>query len=204
MRLVVCRLVALMMVTAAAGCGPRLHNWAGALPDGVLAVPYKRATRFSSCLVAATAMAAEYVDQRPFSEPAMRRSLHEAGLSETRPGDVAEWLRGRGLDMIVLAGTLSAEAPLGIEYWLTRRGYPVVCIINRKGGDPQYNHAVVVVGVQRTQGADAIHFLDPASERGLERADAATFEQWWERGQRVMMIVLNPPAGQDATPAPSK
>ena len=79
----------------------------------------------------------------------------------------------------------------------------MVCVINRKSDDPQYNHAVVVIGVQRKEGSDGesaelLHYLDPASERGLEQAETETFEKWWERGRRAMMIVLVPPAERKA------
>ncbi len=181
-----------------AACAPKLENWASDYPEGALRVRYEPATRFSSCLSASVAMAAEYVDKRPFSEPGVRRGLHDAKLDETRPDDLARWLRTQRLDMIVLAGEFHDRAPVGLRWWVMQRGYPVICVINRKGDDPQYNHAVVVIGMKSnaTEGAgptDTVYYLDPSSTHGLETVDAEAFETWWTRGRRTMMIVVRPP-----------
>lgn len=182
------------------GCAPKLESWATDYPAGVLDVRYEPATHFASCLVASVAMAASKVDGHLYNEPEIRRQLREAGLDETRPHDLDTWLATRRLDLLILAGRLDDRPPFGVEYWVMQRGYPAICIVNRSGEDTRYNHAIVVIGVQRKVTdhpgtTDTLYYLDPASKRGLETVDRETFEMWWSRGQRTMMVVVKPPAG---------
>ena len=69
-------------------------------------------------------------------------------------------------------------------------------MINRDPVDPNFNHAVVLIGISTTgdvESADRIHYLDPSSADRLHADDAATFEALWARGQHAMMVVISPP-----------
>jgi len=168
-------------------------------PEGSLRVRYEEATTHSSCLVASVAMAANYmVGEWRFSENVIREDLQRAGLDESRVGDLKTYLAGKGLHLVTLAGSLDGKPPASLRYWLLKRGYPVICIINRDPVDPNFNHAVVLIGISTTgdiESTDRIHYLDPSSVDPLHADDAATFETIWARGQYAMMVVVSPPLG---------
>lgn len=184
------------------GCAPKqFANY----PAGSLPVAYEESNSYTGCLVASTAMAANYlIGQRQFSEKSIREALKLAKLDETRPGDVKAWLETQGLYLLTLSGTLDGKPPASLGYWLLRRGYPVICVINRHDKDRDFNHAVVVIGFSKTAGnetADRIHYLDPASAKVLHSEDRKTFETLWARGEHAMMIVIAPPQEPATGPA---
>ncbi|UCD28198.1 MAG: hypothetical protein JSV03_14065 [Planctomycetota bacterium] len=178
-----------------AGCGApsRVEKY----PAEALRVVYEDATTPSSCLVASVAMAANYLlGEREFSEALMLHELDHRDLNATSVGDLKEYLGEKGLHMVTLSGRMSDTPPTGLGYWLKKRGYPVVCVINDEEGNPELNHAVVVIGIwsnPETGSVDTIHYFDPSSVEALHSIEAATFETRWARGQHAMMIVIKPP-----------
>lgn len=193
-------LIALM--SCAAGCeepGKPVMRY----PPGALRVPYEEATDHSTCLVASVAMAANYLlGEHKFSEKVIGAELKQMNLDPTRVGDLQLYLSRHGLYMGAYRGRLDDQPPLGLRYLLNERGYPVICVINRAGQGPEYNHAVVVIGISENPGglmADTIHYFDPSSPKQLVSTDALDFEQMWGRCQHAMMFVTRPPtqgAGQ--------
>jgi len=183
------------------GCAPqRLAKY----PEGSLRVVYEPAGSFSSCLVASVTMAANYLrDERKFTEPGVRQELQAAGLDESKVGDVKAYLAKKGLYLVTLTGEVDGKPPTSLRYWLRKRGYPVICVINRHGVDPRFNHAVVVVGFSATAGADPadiIHYLDPSSSQVLISEKVTAFEAAWAHGQHAMMIVVAPQDGEASEP----
>lgn len=184
------------------GCAPKEF---AKYPEGSLRVLYEESSNYSGCLVASTAMAANYLTgQRKFSEKGIHESLKKAGLDESRAGDVKTWLERQGLYLLTLTGTLDGKPPASLGYWLLQRGYPVICVINRHENDAKFNHAVVVIGFSKTVGdetADRIHYLDPSSAKVLHSEDRKSFETLWARGEHAMMIVIAPPQEPATGPA---
>ncbi len=166
-------------------------------PPGTLPVIYEQSTAHSTCLVASAVMAANYVlDRRVLTEAGVRQELVARGLDETRVADIRAFLAERDLHLVVLQGRLDGEPPVGLEYWLRNRGYPVICVINRQSGDPAFNHAVVVIGISSNPdrpGVDIIHYLDPSSAEPLHSVERAVFEILWSGGDHAMMVVIQPP-----------
>jgi hypothetical protein len=178
-------------------------------PANTLQVPYERASGQTACLVASVTMAANYLVGKPqFSEPSVRSALKAAGRDESSVADVKQWLEEQGLHLVVLEGQSDAKPPLGMRFWLEKRGYPVICVINQQAGDARYNHAVVVTGVcsnNCTPPADIVYYLDPGKREPLQSVALAEFETAWQMGGRAMMVIVAPPpeaAKQDA-PAPA-
>lgn len=190
-------LVALLAV----GCqSPDRRNQ---LPAGCVPVQYVQANSHTTCLVACVAMAANYLEgEFRFSEKGILNELRARGLDESRVSDVKQYLDAEGFYLVTLAGRLHDEPPTGLAYWLLRRGYPVICVINRQGHEPQFNHAVVVVGLTRSSGvesADKIHYFDPASAMQFHTDEVPAFNELWIRGQNAMMVVIRPPEGSAQT-----
>jgi len=173
-------------------------------PPNALQVRYESAGGYSGCLTASVAMAANYVlGEYRLSEKQLRRDLQQAGFDETRAGDVKQYLGRLGLHLVTLAGSLDGKPPLSLRYWVLDRGYPVICVINTYGSDPDFNHAVVVVGFSKTGGAesaDSIYYLDPSSAEPLHKVEAAEFERVWARSGHAMMVVVQPPGSQGGRP----
>jgi ABC-type bacteriocin/lantibiotic exporter with double-glycine peptidase domain len=171
-------------------------------PAGSLQVRYEASTKYSGCLIACVAMAANYLtDTHAFSEAEIRRQMEQAGLDETRIADVSKFLVKKGLHLVTLSGRLGGKPPASLAYWVNQRGYPAICVINRQPDSPAFNHAVVVIGISPTgpvESADTIHYLDPSSPKQLHTEKAAAFEANWARGQHAMMIVVCPPATRPA------
>lgn len=180
------------IVMASTGC--QSPNRIAKYPEGALRVRYEEATSHSSCLVASVVMAANYVvGERRFSEKAVREDLEQAGLDESRVGDLKKYLADHGLHLVTLAGSLDGKPPVSLKYWLLERGYPVICVINRDPVDPNFNHAVVLIGISTTgdvESTDRIHYFDPSSAEPLHTDDVAAFETVWDRGQHAMMVVV--------------
>ena len=110
--------------------------------------------------------------------------------------DVKAWLEEQGLHLVTLTGQSDDKPPLGMRFWLERRGYPVICVINKYAGDVRYNHAVVVTGVSANTGdppADIVYYLDPGTREPLQSVGLAEFETSWARCDYAMMIVVQPP-----------
>lgn len=171
------------------------------LPKDCLPVRYEAATTHSSCLVASVAMAANYLlGDRQFSERQIQVDLKRLGYDETRVGDLKKYLQQvpERLYLVSLAGCLDPEPPAGLRYWLEKRGYPVICVINRDpGANPSFNHAVVVIGISANQNrgsADIIHYLDPSSVDQLHSTTTDEFEVLWSSGEYAMMVVCQAPA----------
>lgn len=166
-------------------------------PPGTLPVPYQEASAPSSCLVASVSMAANYLlaDHR-LAEPAARAAMKEKELDEAQVVDVKKYLADQGLDMIVLSGRLDGKPTEGLRFWVEQKGYPAICIINRHGEDPKFNHAVVVTGFSgdaNGQQADIVYYLDPSTREPLQFLELAEFDRYWARGNRAMLLVVAPP-----------
>lgn len=177
-----------------AGCSrpTRLASY----PPDTLHVQYEPATTYSTCLVASVAMVANYLEgQRRFTVPNMVRELRKVAADESRVEDVRDYVTGRGLHLIALSGRLDDRPEQGLAFWVRSRGYPAVCIINRAGDDkPDFNHAVVVIGVQRgVDSAEIIQYLDPSADQPLYSCDRKTFETVWARCDHAMLLVVRPP-----------
>ncbi|GMU23953.1 MAG: hypothetical protein AMXMBFR13_40300 [Phycisphaerae bacterium] len=166
-------------------------------PPGALPVPYEAATTYSSCLLASTAMAANYtVDALRFSEKQMLADFQHQRADVSRVGEVKRYLKERGLHLMTVEGGLDGPPPRGLRDWLTVRRYPVICVINREGADPAFNHAVVVIGVSSkadAESSDTIYYLDPSTQHPLHACTPGEFEELWSRGGHAMMVVLVPP-----------
>ncbi len=174
-------------------------------PEGSLPVHYVPATAPTTCLIAGVAMAANYLlGERRFTEAGIRQDLKIAGLDETSTSDLKTYLESKHLYLLTLCGELTDKPPAGLKYWLQSRGYPVVCVINRQGVEPAFNHAVVVTGISKTPdgSADIVYYLDPAGGRPMSSCPPEEFESLWARGQHAMMIVVAPPPdSQPSRPA---
>ncbi len=169
-------------------------------PPGTWRVRYESSEDYSSCLIASVVMAANYLKgERQFSEAEARAAMDAMGLDHTRVGDVKTYLQRVGLDLITLTGRLDPDPPTGLHYWSKSRRYPVICVVNRdEKGDPGFNHAVIVIGITDnpdTEKEDRIHYFDPSMpDDPLMTVPAAEFDAQWTRGERAMMIVVNPPS----------
>jgi hypothetical protein len=167
-------------------------------PKQCLHVPFEPTNSNSSCLVAAVVMAANYLDGRPrFREREVLKQMQADHLDETKPADVQTWLQRQpdGFSLITLRGALTDRPPTGLQYWLLDRGYPVVCIVNSTAGGPEFNHAVVVIGLDGPAGdrPETIHYLDPASFKRVEHSAREQFETWWSRCEHAMALVVRDP-----------
>ena len=168
-------------------------------PEGTLPVRYESAEDYSTCLVASVCMTGNYIlGRRALTEPSMRAALRRSGLDETRVGDVRQHLQENGLHLIALReANIEDKPPLGLKYWLQRRGYPVICVINRDPqADPAFNHAVVIIGISPSaedESSDIIHYFDPSSAAQLHSDARAVFEGLWDRCDRAMLLVVQPP-----------
>jgi len=192
--------VALALALMAGGAGCESPQPQRQHPPGTLRIPYERADSHTGCLTASVAMVANYVlGEYRFSEKRLRHALERADLDETDPADVKNYLESVGLHLAIFRGELDGKPPLGLEYWVLQRGYPAICVINTHGGDPNLNHAVVVIGFSRTdapESADTIYYLDPATADPLQKMPADEFERAWARAGHTMMVVVRPPAGE--------
>lgn len=163
-------------------------------PPNSLRVRYVPASDYTDCLVASVVMCANYVlGSDHFSPSGVRRELAADGLDPTRIGDVRMWLDGKGIKMVPLKGELSDTPPLGLGWWVQERGYPVICVVNKFGGNAEYNHAVVVIGVETGETAGqlgAVYVLDPASPRGVERWEHRTVEHYWRSTGQIMLLLF--------------
>ncbi len=197
---------------ATAGCDPPRPKFA-THPAQTLTVPYERASGQTSCLVASVVMASNYLAGQPrFTEPGVLKALKELGLDGSSVADVKAWLEEQGLHLVTLTGQSDDKPPLGMRFWLERRGYPVICVINKYAGDVRYNHAVVVTGVSANTGdppADIVYYLDPGTREPLQSLPRGEFDTAWDMGGRAMMLVVAPPpdaepgaASQHEKPAP--
>lgn len=168
-------------------------------PEGALQVRYEASTRYSGCLIACTAMAANYLlDKTAFTEASIRHDLELAQLDESLVGDVKKYLETKKLHLVGLTGRLDGKPPASLEYWVQERGYPAICVINRQPDSPGQNHAVLVIGISKTkpdEKSDRIHYLDPSSPAHLHSEEQPVFEANWSRGGYAMMIVVQPPPG---------
>jgi len=174
-------------------------------PPGALQVGYVAAANYTDCLVASVVMCANYVRGSEWCSAARLRSeLTAAGKDPALTGDMRSWLAGRNITMIALRGELSDAQPTGLGWWVRQRGYPVTCVVNRHAGKADYNHAVVVIGIDArgaTADAEAVYVLDPASPKRLERWDRLSFEHYWGSGGSVMLPLFETPGrGTPAMP----
>ena len=180
-------------------------------PPGTLRVRFAAAARYTDCLVSSVVMSVRYVLDTQWLSPAQVRSeLSAAGLDHTRIADLQAWLKTKNVTMIPLKGELTDAPRIGLGWWLVGRGYPVICVVNKFAGNADYNHAVVVIGMERT-GPDpqdrAVYVLDPASPRRLERWDRMTFEHYWGSAGKIMLPLFEtprPPAAQQAKSGASR
>ena len=191
-------LIALACLGGTLGCEQPRRNYR--LPPDCLPVRYEAATTYATCLVSSVAMGANYLlGDRKLSERQIQVDLKRLHYDETRVGDLKAYLRQlpERLYLVTLTGQLDAEPPTGLRYWLEKRGYPVICVINRDPGcNPGFNHAVLVIGISKNQkgsSADIIHYLDPSSVDQLHSAPVDEFEMIWSSGDRAMMIVCQDP-----------
>ena len=165
-------------------------------PPGTMRVGWMAASDYTDCLAASVAMCANYVlDAQWFSPAKIREGTSEAGLDHTLVAGVQAWLGGQGLEMTPLVGELSDDAPLGLGWWVLQRGYPVICVINKSGGNADYNHAVVVIGIDggSAESAEGVYVLDPASSKRLERWERLKFLHYWGSAGSVMLPLFETP-----------
>ncbi len=185
------------LLTAVCVAGCQVERPPVTYPPGTLPVRLEPSTSHRTCLVACAAMAANYLlGERRFTESSIREELRLSGRDETGIDDLKAYLAEKGLHLVSLAGRIDGKPPTALRYWLAERGYPVICIINREGANPAFNHAVVVTGIQAKSGespTDIITCLDPSLPQAVQNVSAAEFDILWERGQHAMMIVVAPP-----------
>lgn len=196
----------LALVMPVSGCYQRIA--VDRFPPGVLQVRYVRAASYTDCLVAAAVMCASYVTASDrFAAATMRGDLEAAALDPARIADVKAWLAQRDLTLQPLTGSFSDKELTGLGWWLCRGGYPVTCVINKFAGNADYNHAVVVIGIDGGGGiesAQGVYYLDPASPRGLERLDRLTFLHYWgSAGNMMLPLFETPRAPRSTTPMPT-
>lgn len=166
-------------------------------PPGTVRVGYLAATDYTDCLVASVSMCANYVlGGRRFSPVELRRDLTAAGLDHALVADVGPLLAERGFELRPLVGELSDAPPLGLGWWVLQRGYPVTCVVNKFAGNADYNHAIVVIGINgggSAESAEAVYVLDPASPKRLERWERLEFLHYWGSAGRVMLPLFETP-----------
>ncbi|NOX58411.1 MAG: hypothetical protein GXP29_06070 [Planctomycetes bacterium] len=196
-----------MSLLLATGCHRRIA--VEEYPPNALKVRYVAATTYTDCLLASTVMCANYIaGQDRFAAPRVTRQMADEGYDMTRVGDVRSFFAKRQVKLIPLKGNLSDKPPLGLLWWVASRGYPVICVVNQQeadspaydGPDPvpepeEFNHAVVVIGVDRDDNTDEVSgvvVLDPASEKRLERWDLESFSTFWDATDRVMLLMIDP------------
>ena len=186
-----------LMLVAPVGCAP-LRVDVETIPPQCLQVLYQPSSSYTSCLVASVVMTGNYVEgAQILDEFKARREIKELNLDETRIGDIRKWLSTKRLVLMPMAGKLSDRPPLGLGYWL-KRGYPVICIINQKGGNPDYNHAVVVIGVEAPpetpiNRVEKIYYLDPSTPKRVESCAPTEFLTIWDRAQQAMLLIVKKP-----------
>ena len=189
-------MVAVIVFLTATGCEAPKRKFT-TYPPGTLPVPYEVASTPSSCLVASVTMAANYLlGQHRFTEPGVRSAMKEQLLDETSVADMRTFLGTQGLDLIALSGQLDGKPTVGLRFWVERKGYPAIAIINKLGDDPKFNHAVVVTGFSADAGsppADIVYYLDPSTREPLQSAGRAEFEKYWALGDHAMLLVVAPP-----------
>jgi hypothetical protein len=187
-----------MAMTAGCEAPRRLVSY----PPGALPVTFERSTSYSTCLAASVIMAANYLEDSPrFKLKDVVAEIRSYGGDETKVADLKEYLAGKGLHLFSMAGRTNDVPPVGMGYWVRQKGYPVVCVINRVGTSPDFNHAVVVIGMRENLGvetADTIHYLDPSADNPLYTCSEASFETMWARCQHAMLVVTKPPAGLES------
>lgn len=158
---------------------------------------YTPAADYTDCLVACTVMCSNYLrGHNQFTSKQVRSELAASDLDHTRVGGIRQWLNNHHMRMVPIRGELSKQPPRGLAWWILSRGHPVICVVNKHGDDADYNHAVVVIGVELDD-HDAIkglHVLDPASIEQLEFWSAAEFEGYWSKTDNVMLPIFDAPA----------
>jgi hypothetical protein len=172
-------------------------------PAGTLRVRYAPAGDYTDCLIASVVMCANYVvNAERYTTAGLRRDLEAAGLDHTRVGDLQAWLADQAFQMTPLRGDLTRRPPLGLGWWVLERGYPVICVINKHAGNPEFNHAVLVIGLDLDDDigrVTAVSALDPASEKRLVRWDRSMFAHYWGSAGRVMLPLFERPAPRTQT-----
>lgn len=187
-------LILTMLLIVCPGCRKRIA--VDTYPPGTLHVRYAAATELTDCLVASVSMCANYLLQTDrYTPPRIRQEMQAQSLDPSRVGDMQTWLADKGLTMTPVKGSLEADPPLGVAWWVQSRGHPVICVVNKYGTNADYNHAVVVIGVELAADGrvDALHVLDPASPKRLERWDRETMETHWNATDRVMLPMFVTP-----------
>lgn len=189
----------LTVLMFASGCHRRIA--VDEYPPNALKVRYVSATDYTDCMLASAVMCANYiVGQDRFTAPRVRAQFAHEGLDMTRVGDVRRFFEDRAIKLIPLKGNLGEKPPLGLFWWVVSRGYPVICVVNQEEGAPEeFNHAVVVIGVDVDDNTKAaseenvgeLIVLDPASAKRLERWDRETFVSRWQATDRVMLLMFD-------------
>ena len=188
-----------------AGCQRRIA--VDTFPAGTVHVRFVPAANYTDCLVASVVMCANYVTASERFEPAdVREGLTAAGLDPTRIADVRDYLTGRRLTLQPLTGSFTDRELTGLGWWLLQGGYPVICVMNKNGGNADYNHAVVVIGVgggDSVASAQTVHYLDPASPRRLESVDRLLFQHYWGSAGKIMLPLFETPGQVAGATAPT-
>lgn len=188
-------LVLAVLAATVSGCHQRLA--VDRYPPGALRVRYVPASNYSECLLASTVMCANYVTgSRRITLSRMRDELRNDNLDATRVADVAGWLASQQLTLKPLTGEFSDKELVGLGWWLSRGQYPIICVMNKFAGNAEYNHAVVVIGIEGTglfEEADAVFILDPASPRRVERLETLAFCHYWNSAGRIMLPLFETP-----------
>lgn len=190
-------LAALLLGPALAGCEEHRRIAIDQYPPGTLHVRYVKALEYTDCLVAAAVMCANYVTgSTRFDADDLRREVLASGGDPSRVADVSRYLADHRVTMQALKGEPTHEPLVGLGWWVLEGGYPVACVINEFGANADYNHAVVVIGVDGAADltrAEGLYVLDPASPRRVERLDRLTFLHYWGSAGNVMLPVFETP-----------
>ncbi len=184
-----------ILLLGASGCAERIAI--DKFPPGVLRVRYMPANDWTDCMVACTVMCANYVTRTDrFASSKLRDELEAEGLDVGRVGDVTQWLAKKRITLQALTGEYSSEDLVGLGWWVLEGGYPVICVINKLGGNADNNHAVVVIGVEGQGGIESakkVYVLDPASPKRLETWEPILFRHYWGSAGNIMLPMYKTP-----------
>jgi len=187
----------ILVLTPAIAAGCSQHREIVEYPSGSLKVRFMPADDYTDCLVASIVMCANYLrGHNRFDSREIRKEMAAAGLNHTRVDGVSQWLSGHRMRMVPIRGELSDEPPRGVAWWILSRGHPVICVVNKHGDNADYNHAVVIIGVEVDADGQivAVDVLDPASADRLERWPRSEFEGYWSRTNQAMLPLFESPS----------
>jgi ABC-type bacteriocin/lantibiotic exporter with double-glycine peptidase domain len=149
----------------------------------LLPVPTIEDTKRGECGLACLESLLRYHGLRLDGEARRRFPAAAVDSGSLAPGEIRDYLRGRGLHAHLVHGTLDARPPRGILS-LLEKSLPVIVAIDVQGID----HYVLVCGFEPER--RWIFVMDPA--RGVGGVPFDNFEECW-RGADHLMLVAGPP-----------